>query len=141
VQIGNFLITNSEGKRRFACQTQNGGGIFDRMELSFVGEGVSDNGNIPKMTVISNCSAEDDLTILSPIWLPMGDIYQAEPQSQELHFPEFGSTAIHFENLASSWPERWSLVRVRLYNSNTDATGLVFEPKKISYSTLSFDWH
>lgn len=141
VQVGNFLTTDADGNRRFACQAANSGGMFDRVELSFVGVGVSDNGNIPKMTVNSNCAAEDDLTVLSPIWIPMGDIYQAEPKTQELHFPEFGSTAVHFENLASSWPEKWSLVKVRLYNSASGSTEILLEPKTKSHSTLSFDWH
>jgi len=141
VQVGNFLTTDESGNRRFACQTENRGGVFDRVELSFVGIGVSDNGNIPKMTVNSTCAAEDDLTTLSPIWIPMGDIYQAEPKTQELHFPEFGSTAVHFENLASSWPEKWALVKVRLYNSVSGSPAILLEPKTNSHSTLSFDWH
>lgn len=141
VQVGNFLTFDSSGNRRFACHTENRGGVFNRVELSFVGVGVSDDGRIPKMTVNSNCAAEDDLTTLSPIWIPMGDIYQAEPKTQELHFPEFGSTAIHFENLASTWPERWALVKVRLYNSESGSVGVLLEPKTKSHAALSFDWH
>jgi len=140
VGIGNILLPDTLGHRHFACAGQSRASVFDRVELSFVGVGVSDNGVIPKMIVDSACEAEEDFSSLSPIWIPMSEIYQAEPKTQELHFPEFGSTAIHFENLASTWPERWTLVKVRLYNSSAKASPLLLEPKKASFGTLSFDW-
>lgn len=141
VGIGNVLMPDAFGRHHFACSAPAHAGIFDRVELSFVGIGVSDNGAIPKMKVDSTCAADDELLSLSPIWIPMADIYQAEPKTQELEFPEFGTTAVHFENLASTWPERWTLVRVRLYQSHSGASELFLEPKRASSDHLSFDWH
>jgi hypothetical protein len=140
VAVGNVLLPDQMGGRHFACSAQNRPGIFDRVELSFVGVGVSDNGVIPKMIVDSSCEAEDDLSSLSPIWIPMSEIYQAEPKTQELQFPEFGSTAIHFENLSSTWPERWTLVNVRLYHSSNKSPALLLKPQRASFGSLSFDW-
>jgi hypothetical protein len=140
VGVGNVILPDSFGNRHFACATQGRPGVFDRVELSFVGVGVSDNGVIPKMIVDSACEAEDDFSSLSPIWIPMSEIYQADPKTQELQFPEFGSTAIHFQNLASSWPDKWTLVRVRLYHSSAKVPALLLEPRKASFGTLSFDW-
>jgi hypothetical protein len=141
IRLGHFLLHDPAGHRQFACQVQGRPGVFDRIEFSFVGVGVSDDGKIPKMTVAANCLSEEDLAYLSPIWIPMSDIYHSEPKSQQLEFPEVGGTAIHFEDLASSWPEEWSLIHVRLYHSESGEPGLLLQPPQPElHEHLSFDW-
>lgn len=142
IRLGHFLIRDANGHRQFACRAQSKPGVFDRVELSFQGEGVSDNGDIPKMVIDSNCATEDELSSLSPIWLPMSDIYHSQPSSQDLKFPEIGGTAIHLENLAARWPDKWTLVRVRLYHSDSGAPALLLQPTRsgLERGNLSFDW-
>jgi hypothetical protein len=140
IRLGHFLVRDASGKKQFACQVQSRPGLYDRVELSFMGVGVSDNGKIPKMTVESACAAEDELSYLNPIWLGLSEIYQSEPKTQELVIPELGGTSIRFEDLASAWPERWTLVGVKLYRADLSAPALSLEPKLKSHDTLSFNW-
>src|SRR5262245_42165993 len=51
IRLAHFLLLDSKGRRQFACQSENRPGLYDRVEISFVGVGVSDDGKIPKMTV------------------------------------------------------------------------------------------
>ncbi len=140
VRLGHFLVRDGGGKRQFACQVQSRPGLYDRVELSFMGVGVSDNGKIPKMTVDSLCAAEDELSFINPVWLALSEIYQSEPKSQILKIPELGGTAIAFDDLASAWPEKWTLVRVKLYRSDAGVPALMLEPKLPSHETLTFNW-
>jgi hypothetical protein len=138
IRLGHFLTRDVDGRRLFACQAQSRSGLYDRVELSFIGIGVSDSGVIPKMTVESICESEDDLAVINPIWIPMADIYQSEPKAQDLRFPELKKTSIHFEDLASAWPERWKLLRVRFYQSASSLPGLIVEPNP--QQAVTFDW-
>ncbi len=87
VQLAHFLVRDQYGRRQLACRAQSRPGLYDRVDLSFAGVGVSDNGEIPKMTVDALCFSEDELSSLSPIWIPMADIYQSEPMSQKAAVP------------------------------------------------------
>ena len=55
VTLGHPLFKRAKGTGEFACPVQGRAGVFDRVELTFVGIGVSDSGEAPLMLVEAEC--------------------------------------------------------------------------------------
>lgn len=141
VDLGHLILEDPSGRVRFACQVQSRSALFDRIELSFEGVGVSEDGANPSMTVDSPCRAGRDPMHLTPVLLPMSRIYESVPQARHLELPGMGDTAVRLDDLASVWPENWALVRVRLYRSDDQTTSLILKPRpEASSDGLSFRW-
>lgn len=139
VGLGDLLVQDSSGRVRFACRVESHQPVFDRIELSFEAVGVSEDGQVPSMTVDSACRTDDDPLRLTPIWLPMSRIYDSVPQARRLELPEIGGSTVRLRDLASVWPERWTLVRVRLYDTAGATPNLILSPHP-SGDSFSFEW-
>lgn len=100
----------------FACQVQGRTGLFDRVELTFWGVGVSVSGDAPRLIVDTECSAEsEDIGLLQTIWIPMQSVIAAGARDQELEFLEQNPIYIRLEHMPDEWPKSWMLHDVRFY--------------------------
>lgn len=116
VAIGHFLTKNDQGRREFACRVQSRPGVFDQMELTFVGQGISENGEVPKLVVEGPCVSANDLTQTSPLWIPLHQLYTDNIKELQLwHNQE--PTNVNLVDMTSEWPKTWTLERVKLFNS------------------------
>lgn len=142
VQLGHPLVPVEQGKA-FGCQVQDMSGIYDRVQLVFVGTGIAASGELPKLIVDSKCRSETDLNQLESVWIPMQLIMSAQPKDQDYEFPGESITRLSLQNIPDAWPENWVLWEVRFYREDSEQEMLVINAKKMreaSASLLSFDW-
>ena len=95
--FGHFITQDGVGKKYFACD------LYNKIQLSFVAEGVMEGGEFAKMKVEAPCHASKDLNTLEPVWIPT---------------PSFGlessNVKVSFTNLPSEMPREWILEEVQL---------------------------
>lgn len=142
-QLGHPLVTGKNGGRGFGCQVQDLSGAYDRVQLIFVGTGISSGGETAKMVVDSKCRSEHDLNQLETIWVPMQALMSSQPKDQEYEFPGESMTRLKFEFIPDQWPENWVLWNVRFYREDDVDEQLVLDAeamKEVSNKLLSFDW-
>jgi hypothetical protein len=122
LELGHFVTHNGQGGRLLACD------YFDRIEMTFDGEGVADSGNKPVMRIEGPCRTGDDVTRIEAIWIPVGKILNEKPSDMELSFSE--GVNFNFENMSSEWPERWVLQSVRMKHQAASASAPALAPEK-----------
>jgi len=141
--LGNPLVKAARGTKEFACAIQGRPGMFDRMELTFLGAGISEAGRQPKMTVEADCSSGMNLTELETIWVPMHDIVTAAAIDQELQIFGDRQVIVRLEQIPGEWPPSWVLWNVRLYRSANPEEGVSVDNGKIRETNpklFSFSW-
>jgi hypothetical protein len=152
VKLGHFLTRTNDGKREFACRVENHPGVYDTLEMTFVGLGVSDSGELPTIEVESSCRSSADLDWLETIWIPMGEIaskigsagagtnygFSGEDPDGKNKF------SVSVKNMPSSdWPEVWVLTKVRLFHSANPDDSLIVDTANLKpelKSKFTFDW-
>lgn len=137
-QFGNFAFKNKSGARQLACDS------FDRIEFKLVAQGVATSGEHPTIIVDGICKYEgEDVNLMAPIWLPIEKILKSPTHISEL--TENNDTRIKFENVWGGWPNKWSLVSIRLYSEeNTLENEIEINQNEIfellnSIVTIDFD--
>jgi len=143
VQLGHPLIYGANGAKQFGCQVQDLSGVYDHMQLIFVGTGVTSAGEPPRMIVNARCRSEHDLNQLETVWIPMQNIMTSKPTDQEFDFP--GENLIHLklESIPDQWPENWVLWSVSFYRDDASNEQMILDSEKmrqVSDKLLSFDW-
>ncbi len=88
--FGHFITQDSDGKKYFACD------LYNKIQLSFVAEGVMEGGEFATMKVEAPCHASKDLNTLEPVWIPSNDV------------------KVIYNNLPSEMPSEWVLEEVQL---------------------------
>lgn len=95
--FGHFITQDADGKKYFACD------LYNKIQLTFVAEGVMEGGEFAKMKVEAPCHASKDLNTLEPVWIPA---------------PSFNSEStnvnVSYTNLPSEMPREWVLEEVQL---------------------------
>ena len=144
IKLGHPLVARPEGGGRdFACEVSGHQGIYDRMEVTFYGIGISDNGEEPHMTIDSACLSSGGLEALDTIWIPMQDITAAQPQDQELQVTGDHPAIVRLEHIPGAWPEKWVLISVRFYREDSQVDELRVDAQHLreaGASLLSFDF-
>lgn len=144
IKLGQILVRREDGAREFACEANGRPGLFDRIELTFVGEGIAESGEPAKMVVDSKCSSLTDLDRLDTIWVPMQEILSLKPQDQDLQSRGEDPTFIKMQTVPSSWPTSWTLQSVKLYRrSSLDTQALTIgtaQLMEMNGKRLAFDW-
>lgn len=118
VRLGHFVVAGADGEKVFACDR------FDRVVLTFEGEGVAVNGDKPRMDVEGPCEPDQDINRISPLWIPVARI-TAEPvhDGEQVYENRGHNLRVNFSNVADQWPPQWVLTSVRLKNAgNEDVT-------------------
>lgn len=132
IRLGHPIVMREEGGGRdFACQVAGHSGVFDRMQVTFYGTGISDSGNEPHMVIDTACRASTQLDALDTIWVPMQDIVSSNPKDQEVQVSGDRPAMIRFENIPGAWPENWVLISVRFYREDSPDQELVVDAKHL----------
>jgi hypothetical protein len=146
VQLGQVLMQAQDGEvgHEFACEVGGRPGIYDRVELTFMGEGIAEGDTPPKMVVDAKCRAGNSMERLETVWIPMEDMLSLKPKNQDLRSRGEEPTFIKLQAMPSSWPESWTLYQVRLYRESgggqkffkIDSADML----KGDLKRLGFDW-
>jgi len=113
LHLGNPLMKNESGGSMFACKVRGREGLYDRIEMTFTGVGVSESGHNAEMVVETPCEAASEASLLSTIWLPMNEIQAGSPSDRSLTFE---SLSVKLTHVPSVWPENWVLSSVRVFH-------------------------
>lgn len=141
VYLGNPLLKTS-GHLEFACRVLDREGIYDRLELTFMGTGISTSGDTAEMVVEGPCEARDIAWALEPIWIPIQQITRAPAEDAELETEGDHPISVELKHMPGEWPPQWVLSRVKLYRSTEMENALVIEAHQMRSSRaalLSFD--
>jgi hypothetical protein len=143
VQLGHPILTGKNGGREFGCEVQDHTGVYNRVQLVFMGTGVSESGEAPTMTVDARCRSERDLNRLEPIFIPMNLVLQNAPKNQKLNYGGTDGVQISFDAMPGSWPENWVLWTVRFYRADAPEESMTVDAQQLKQGRaqlLSFDW-
>jgi hypothetical protein len=143
LRLGHPLMTGAGGGKEFGCQVQDHSGVYDRLEVTFVATGISENGELPHMTVDARCHSDSDLNRLDTIWIPLAQILQNPVRDGDIDLGGENMSRLYFEHMPDSWPENWVIWSVRLYREDGGATPLQFDARQLRAAEtklMSFDW-
>jgi hypothetical protein len=143
VKLGQILVKTESGARDFACAAGGRPGVYDRIQLTFMGEGITEGDSPPKMIVDAKCRSTFALERLDAVWIPMADIVSLPPKNQDLRSRGEEPTFIKLEHMPSAWPETWSLYEVRLYKETNPESFFKVGAGDIlkgDYKSLGFEW-
>lgn len=143
IQLGHPLVRRDDGARVFGCEVRDRSGLYNRISLQFVAEGVSSSASPPQMTVVTLCHSIRDLNQLETIWIPMQQIYSMAPQDQKFDTMGEEPIGIDFTDMPPEWPDRWVLMNVRLFRDDDPDQVLTIGTEHLRdarESLLSLDW-
>ncbi len=126
VVLGNFLITDEEGKKRSACS------VYDRVQLEFTAEGMAISGSRPKMEITAYCEEGRNKNRLQTLWIPYRDFLKEEPGEFEVTMNQEMKTHFRFVDLSLEWPDQWVLSKVRLYNDADSSQQILVDQENIN---------
>jgi hypothetical protein len=143
LSFGNPLVKMSDGGAAFACKVRGHSGLYDKVEMTFTGVGVSANGESAKLVIEALCQAVNDPGKIDTVWIPMSEIV-AQPARDGEHF--YGETLpetiyVKASDIPGEWPQSWTLTNFRLLVGSNGA--LSFDPAKLRSAReelLSFDF-
>lgn len=129
--FGHFITQDEQGRKYFACD------LYNKVELTFVAEGIMESGEFSLMKVQAPCHANADLNTLEPVWIPQKEILSKNPTpTLKFDFPNL-DVHISFTNLASQWPRQWVLQEVKLSQDLNVIPALSIDAKEITRSAKS----
>jgi hypothetical protein len=142
VSLGHPLLKTSWGSE-FACPVEGHAGLFDRVELTFIGVGIAEGGEPPKMVIETDCLPGENLNSLAPIWIPMREIASQPAKDREMNLAGEHPMNVRLIQIPSSWPEQWALWNVKLFRQTRPEDALDFGSAKLREANsklLTFDW-
>ncbi len=118
ISLGHFVVKGSDGQKQFACRKYN------RITLSFEGEGMAVGGEKPSMQIEGACHEAEDINQISPLVVPVARILDAPVGDGEFDFREDQPVRVRFSNVADQWPTTWALVSVKLSNDASEEVAI-----------------
>lgn len=140
VHLGNPLVRNANGSSDFACRVRGREGLYNRVEMTFMGTGVSEGGESARMVIDSPCESAGLVSSLSTIWIPMQEIVALQAQDGDF---DYDAMKIRLLNIPGQWPENWVLTGVRMFkHEEPGAAWMVDSSTMLSTGRplLSFNW-
>jgi len=141
--LGHPLIKGDE-RTEFACPLEGRPGLFDTMEVTFYGLGISSAGQQPAMTIVAECQSTGSLNRLDTVWIPMKDIMAAEAKDQDLQIYGEHPVSVRLQYMPGEWPAAWVLSKVRLFKRDEPEEQLLIDADKMREANgklMSFEWH
>lgn len=137
VGLGHPLLPRGAG-REFACAVGGHPGIYDRVEVTFYGIGVTDNGERPQLVVETDCRAAEKIDALETLWIPAKALFAAKPGDRDFEVEGERRLNVSLQHIPDVWPESWVLWNVRFYRSD-DATdsGLTIDAAHLRANAIS----
>jgi len=131
VTLGHPLFKRAKGTGEFACPVQGRAGVFDRVELTFLGVGVSDSGQAPIMLVEAECHTGNNLNEMRTIWIPMKSIHRSVAQDQEMQLFGDQPVTVRLQKIPGAWPDSWILQSVKLFRELNPEENLTVDAKGV----------
>lgn len=114
ITLGNFVVRGPAGEKEFACRK------YQKITMTYSGEGMAVAGEKPIMEVEGQCSVSEDINMISALWLPVRRILGEPVADGEFDFWEQNSIRVRFTNVSDQWPQTWVLSKVRLSNDENE---------------------
>lgn len=133
ILLNQFVMRDENDRKNFVCQVEGRPGVFDRVEMRLIGEGISEAGKIPALIIEADCKSQPDPKVIGQIVvsIPMAEIYKLKPRDQQLRFYDGLNTRITISQMVSEWPLDWRLEHVRYFDSREPEQMLTLQaPKK-----------
>lgn len=108
LSLGHFAILDHTGQKVLGCRE------YSKVIYQFEAEGVAYSGVKPKLELEGSCEFSEDLSTISPIYLPMSRILAEKPADGEFDFRDGKRTLVRFEGINEMWPRKWVLVGVKM---------------------------
>jgi hypothetical protein len=143
VTLGHPLFKRARGTGEFACPVHGRPGVFDKVELVFMGTGVSEGGEPPTMVVEGECAPGSTLNEMRTIWIPLKAIMASAPQDQEMQLFGDQPVTVRLRQIPSQWPENWVLQSVKLYRENNPEESMLVDSKGVREGNpklIQFGW-
>lgn len=143
IKLGHFLTRSPDGKREFACDVESRSGVYNRISMTFMGLGISDSGEVPKLIVEADCKASMDLDWLETVWVPMTQISKLGGSDQEYNTYDANHVSVQVEHMTADWPENWALTNVRLFHANNPDESMIVDTNKLPFESkqkFTFEW-
>ena len=143
VTLGHPLLKRAKGGGEFACPVQGRAGVFDRVEMVFMGTGISESGSPPLMVVEGQCRPGKDLNQMRTIWIPMDTILRSAAHDQELQIFEDQPVTVRLQQIPGQWPENWVLKSVKLFRDGNREDSMMVDSAQVREAApkmLSFNW-
>ena len=142
ILFNQFVMRDSEGIKNFVCRVEGRPGVFDQIEVSFRGTGISEAGKVPRLTVLAECFSSPSALKVGAIrvFIPMKEITELRPIDQEVVLQ---GAQIKITQMVSEWPLDWVIDGINYLNSTSNNSKLSLEMKKgegPASKALSFSW-
>jgi hypothetical protein len=131
VHLGHPLFKRAKGTGEFACPVQGRAGIFDRVELTFIGMGINESGEPPLLVVEAECKPGSKLSEMRPIWIPIKAIMASPAQDQEMQMFGDQPVTVRLQKIPGQWPDSWVLQAVKLYRELNPSENLTVDAKGV----------
>lgn len=132
LELNQFILRDQQGHKNFVCRIGGRDGVFDRLEVTLMGYGVSEHGESPEMIVTSDCVSSDDGKSVGSIAIsiPMREVANLKPVDQSLALGDSLMTTVRLVNMTSVWPEEWQVLSVRYFKLANDNQDLTLRPNR-----------
>ena len=144
ITLGHPLMKRANAGADFACPVQGRAGIFNQVEMTFMGTGISEAGQPPRMVITAECVPSSNLSELRTIWVPMQQIVAGPAHDQELQvYGEKHPVTIALQGIPDAWPSNWVLESARLYRADNPEEMMAIDTNGVRAAQpkmLSFDW-
>ncbi len=140
VRLGNPLVRNENGASDFACRVRGREGLYDRVEMTFTGTGISEGGELAQMVIDSPCESAQEVSALSTIWIPMKEITALKAEDGDF---DYDAVKIHLLHIPGQWPDNWVLSSVRMFKADDAQPEWKVDAQTLRSSgreLMSFDW-
>ena len=91
--------------------------------MTFVADDMAVSGEPPRMVVEGPCTKSRDGTALTPLSIQFERVFKEPVINQTMQSFDDPDVSVTFVNVSDSWPHKWVLNRVRLYDPASGATG------------------
>lgn len=108
IEVGNFVFTTADGKRKFACEE------FGKIAVTFVAEGATVSGEKPFMTLKGRCQNDIDMSRILPLYIPLEVLAMSTPSDGEFQTSGELGVEVSLKHMPEHWPEMWVLHSVEL---------------------------
>lgn len=135
ISLGHFTTQGPDGHETWACH------IYNKIEMKFRSDDMSVSGSPSVMVVASDCLIDSDINKISTIWIPLSQIILHKPKDTNFTFTDEQLVSLKMENISDSWPRSWSLMFIRLFNSEIPEQQFDLDQEELrSFKMISFTW-
>ena len=133
--LGNFIRVSSLGSKQFACD------FYRFIELNFYAEGISVSGEPVEIKITTPCRYGEEPEKLQTIWFPKREEVEIADLRNPMLLGE--QSTLEFKNFYGFWPERWTLMSLKLIRAPSSTDNVIIRNREIVYALkkqFSLNW-